>query len=399
MKLNQKVVDSFALPPNRSEIIAFDDDLPGLGLRLRQAGSRAWVYQYKLGTKQRRLTLGSASTIRLDQARATASKLHAQVRLGFDPVAERTERRIAAAETFGAALRIYLARQKGRVRSRSYVEISRYLDRYFRPLHEWPFSKTDRRAVAEALTKIETEHGPAAANRARTTLTAFYAWCIAEGITDHNPVTGTARRAESGRSRVLSESDLRAVWHALGNDEFSAILRLLILTSQRREEIGGLRWSEVDPEAGLIRLPAERVKNKREHIIPLSAPARAILETQPRRDGRDFVFGRGEGGFSGWSRCKARLDARIAEMIGHPLPGWTIHDIRRSVVTFMAELGVQPHAIEAVINHISGSKAGVAGIYNRSTYEREKATALEMWNEHLSTLIEGRESRIISLRR
>ena len=86
-------------------------------------------------------------------------------------------------------------------------------------------------------------------------------------------------------------------------------------------------------------------------------------------------------------------------MIGHPLPGWTIHDIRRSVVTFMAELGVQPHAIEAVINHISGSKAGVAGIYNRSTYEREKATALEMWSEHLSTLIEGRESRIISLRR
>jgi integrase len=398
MKLTQRAVDTLTLPAARSEMIAFDDDLPGLGLRLRTAGGRTWVYQYKLGAKQRRITLGNASAIRLDHARATASKLHAQVRLGFDPAAERAERRIAAAETLEAALRLYLPRQKTRVRWRSYVEIERYLNRYFRSLHEWPLTRVDRRAVAEALAKIEVEHGPAAANRARTTLTAFYSWCITEGITDHNPVTGTARREEAARSRVLSEDELLIVWRTLGDDQFSAIVRLLILTAQRREEIGGLMWCEIDLDAGVIRLPAERVKNKRSHSVPLPAPARAVLEAQPQGEGREFVFGRGQGGFSGWSRSKTRLDLRIAEMTGHPLPGWTLHDLRRSVVTGMAEIGTQPHVIEAVINHVSGHKAGVAGIYNRSAYEREKRVALQTWTEHLLALVEKRESKIVTLR-
>jgi len=158
MKITQRVADTIGLPPGKTEIIVFDDAQPGLGLRLRCGGSRAWIYQYKIGTKHRRITLGSASAIRLDDARATATKLHAQVRLGFDPAAERTERRIAAAETFEAALRLYLPRQKARVRP---IEIERYLTRYFRALHQWPLLKVDRRAVAEALAKIEDEHGGA----------------------------------------------------------------------------------------------------------------------------------------------------------------------------------------------------------------------------------------------
>jgi integrase len=288
-------------------------------------------------------------------------------------------------------------RQKARVRPRSYVEIDRYLSRYLRSLHGLQLAKIDRRTIAEWLSQIEAANGKASANRARTCLSAFFAWCMREGLADANPVIGTGRRVEASRSRVLSSNELRTVWSALTDDEFGAIVKLLILTGQRREEIGSLRWSEVADDK--IVLPDERTKNKREHIIPLALPAQAILEGQPRHDGREYVFGRGLGGFSGWSRCKARLDDRIAKIIGHPLPGWVLHDIRRSVVTGMANLGVQPHVIEAVINHISGSKAGVAGIYNRSTYEREKATALEMWSEHLSALIEGRESRIISLRR
>jgi integrase len=383
------------LPGRRSEIIAFDDLQPGFGLRLRKGGTRAWVYQYKLGAKQRRITLGNAKTIKLEAARASASKFHAQVRLGFDPAADRIERRVAAAQTFKAALDVYLPRQKARVRPRSYVEIERYLDRYFRLLHEWPLTKIDRRTVAEALAKIENEHGPAAANRGRTTLTAFCSWCITEGIAEQNPVTGTARRKEVARSRVLADAELRNVWQALTDDEFSSIVRLLILTGQRREEIGGLYWREV--EANLIRLPPERVKNKREHTIPLATPARAILEKQPRRNTRALVFGRGENGFSGWSRCKARLDTRIAEMIGYPLPAWTLHDLRRSVVTGMANIGAKPHVIEAVVNHISGHKAGVAGVYNRSKYETEKATALLMWSDHVLAVVGGRQQNVVPL--
>jgi integrase len=219
---------------------------------------------------------------------------------------------------------------------------------------------------------------------------------MTEGLTDHNPVVGTRRREEASRSRVLSAEELRAVWRALANDEFSAIVRLLCLTGCRREEVGGLRWAEISDDK--ITLPAQRTKNKREHVIPLSTAAQAIIDAQPRRVGREYVFGRGTGGFSGWSRCKARLDARLTEMTGKPLPGWTLHDIRRSCVTHMAELGVQPHIIEAVINHISGHKGGVAGVYNKASYEREKTAALATWADHLRTIVEGGERRIIPLR-
>ena len=130
-----------------------------------------------------------------------------------------------------------------------------------------------------------------------------------------------------------------------------------------------MRWSEITDEA--IELPAERTKNAQAHTIPLSGPAHAIIRALPRRDGREFVFGRGEGGYSGWSRSKARLDERIAEMNRQPLPGWTLHDLRRTAVTEMAEIGIQPHVIEAVINHISGHKGGVAGIYNKASYTGE----------------------------
>jgi integrase len=377
-------------------MIVFDDTLPGLGLRLRATGGRSFVFQFKIGTQQRRMTLGNASAIKLEQARATASKLHAYVRLGHDVAAERNERRAQITDTFGATLARYLPRQKARVRPRSYIEIDRYLSRYLRSFHELPLARIDRRAIAEQLFRIETANGTAAANRARTCLSAFFSWCMREGLADANPVIGTGRREEVSRARVLNEDELLIVWQALGNDEFSAIVRLLILTGQRREEIGGLRWSELVNDR--IILPSERTKNKREHVIPLSEPAQAIIDAQPRRRDREHVFGRGTGGFSGWSRCKARLDARVAEMMGHPLPGWTLHDIRRSCATHMAELGAAPHIIEAILNHVSGHKHGIHGVYNRSTYEREKRVALQMWTNHVLALLEKRESEVVTLR-
>jgi integrase len=178
----------------------------------------------------------------------------------------------------------------------------------------------------------------------------------------------------------LTSDEIAIVWRALASDDFGDIVRLLLLTGQRREEIGGLLWREVDLDAGKITLSPHRVKNGRAHIVPLSAPALAVIEAR-RRNGRDYVFGRGEGGFSGWSRCKERLDRRI----GH-LPSFVLHDIRRSVATGMGDLGIQPHVVEAVLNHISGHKAGVAGIYNRNTYEFEKRAALERWANHVETV-------------
>jgi integrase len=154
-----------------------------------------------------------------------------------------------------------------------------------------------------------------------------------------------------------------------------------MLTGQRRDEIGSLRWSEIDFDAGTINLDGARTKNGRPHLIPLSDDAFAILENITQVDDREFVFGRGEGGYGGWSKGKDTLDQSCG------VKDWTLHDLRRTGATRMAESGVLPHVIEAVLNHVSGHKSGVAGIYNRSTYETEKRAALDTLSSYVKTAI------------
>src|SRR5262249_1978120 len=151
--------------------------------------------------------------------------------------------------------------------------------------------------------------------------------------------------------------------------------RLLLLTGCRADEIGSLSWAEVFGDK--IVLPGTRTKNGRDHIVPLSGLAQSIIAARPRMFGSEFVFGRGDNGrgFTGWSSTKVLLDARI-KAAGAKVKPWTNHDVRRSVATLMAESGVAPHIVEAVLNHVSGHKHGVAGIYNRASYENEKRAAL-----------------------
>jgi integrase len=380
-------------PGKTADVIVFDDDLPGFGLRIRDGGSKTWVYQYKLGTQHRRISLGKYPALPPAAARKTASKLHAQVRLGDDPAAAKAEKQAKAAETFGAVLKTYLARRRGQIRDSSLREVERHLQRNLAPLHSVPVDKLDRRTIAAQLARLTMEAGPIQANRTRASCAKFLNWCLAEGLTENNPAMHTNKNAEKSRDRVLSDKELKAIWKALPENDYGAIVRLLILTGQRAAEIAGLRWSEIDFDRNVIVLPGNRTKNHRSHIVPLSKPARAILEARLQHNGRDLVFGIGERGFSGWSKSKARLDDALAVA-----PPFVIHDIRRSAATHMAELGIQPHVIEAVLNHVSGSKSGVAGIYNRAAYETEKATALSRWAEHVAAIVEGRKNNVRPLR-
>jgi integrase len=207
------------------------------------------------------------------------------------------------------------------------------------------------------------------------------------------------RTEEKSRDRVLDPAELRVIWDSLGNDHFGSIMKLLALTGQRAAEISGLRWSEL--KADVIVLPPERTKNHREHVVPISEPARAIIAAQPRRFGadgelRDLIFGFGEGPFSGWGKSMEALNKRVAEKAGQPLPHFTPHDLRRSFATHAGGLDVQPHIIEVILNHVSGFRAGVAGIYNRHAYDVEKRTALNRWAEHLLAIVEDRQSNVIT---
>jgi integrase len=421
MKLSPHAVRTAELPADKSEAIFFDDDVPGFGLRLRKQGSRTFVFQYKLGTKQRRMALGAATALGVSKVRQIAERLHARVKLGEDPASDKAEAKASAARTFKAVADEYLEERreevsKGRLRERTYPDLERHLLKHSKALHELQLAKISRADVASVLASVTKNSGAVTANRTRTTLSGFFSWAMGQGITDANPVIGTTRHDEQSRDRVLAPAELRAIWTALTDDDFGAIIKLLALTGQRAAEIAGLCWSEIAD--GAIVLAGERTKNHRPHIVPLCDAAAAVIEARPKREKRDLIFGRGEKPFSGWSNCKERLDEKIEKETGKSLPHWTPHDLRRTFATYASGglpehqlkklpkrdqeaasgLGIQPHVIEAVLNHVSGHKAGVAGTYNRSTYAREKEAALDLWADRLIAIVEDRASNVISLK-
>jgi integrase len=406
MKLTVKSVKAVQLPKGKAEAIFFDDDVPGFGLRVREGGSRSLIFQYKIGEKHRRMALGSANAVDFAATRKEAEKLYARVKLGDDPAGDKAEAKAKAAETFEAAAADYLELKKDELRERSYLDVVRYLKVHAKVLHRLQLAKVTRADIAACLSSARKGSGAVTANRTRSSLSAFYAWCMGQGLVEANPVVGTNRNEEKARERVLPPPELRLIWNALEADDYGDIVRLLMLTGQRLNEIGRLERSEIDLQKDVISLASDRTKNERPHTVPLSAPARAILEGRPLRiddDGepRKFVFGMRKGPFTNWSASKEQLDERItAANGGKPLERWTHHDLRRSFATHAAELGIiAPHIVETILNHVSGHKAGVAGVYNKATYEPEKRTGLVRWAEQLLAWVEGRESNVTPLRR
>jgi integrase len=402
MKLS-KATASTKVPAGKIEAFVWDDDIPGFGMRVRAIGTSFWIYQYRVGSKQRRISFGSTAAVSAQDARARAAKLYAEVKLGADPAGQKIESRARASETFEPTLKAYLTHKKTALKPRSYVEVERHLLTHAKRLHGLQMGKIDRRNVAALLTSVAAESGPTECNHVRASLGAFFTWAMREGLIESNPVIGTNKAAENGsRDRVLNASELRAIWNALADDDYSVIVKLLALTGQRREEIGGLRRSEIDLDKALIALPAARTKNKRPHDIPLSPPAVAILKDwlTRRPDTDEHVFGNGgKGGYQGWSKSKEALDRRVNEA-GKTLPHWTPHDLRRTFSTVAHdELGIAPHVVEAVLNHVSGHRGGVAGVYNRALYAKEKANALARWSAHLEAIIDGAGSKVIAMHR
>jgi integrase len=369
----------------------WDTIVQGFGVRRQKDGAYYYLRYRRNGAQYMRSIGRHGSPWTPDTARNEAKRLLGAVVVGGDPFAKPL-----ASETFGAEVQRYLERKRAAMKPRAFEEVERHLINHAAPLHRLRLAEIDRRTIAQRLGEIETASGPVARNRVRSSLSAFFGWAVTEGLLDANPVQGTAKLDEGrSRERALTEAELAELWSGLEgepNKQFADIVRLLILTGQRREEIGGLRWSELDRDRGLVVLPPERTKNSRQHEVPLSRQAKAILARQPKRKGRDFLFGIGELGFSGWSDCKARLDQallaarRKTNRKAKAIPDWRIHDLRRTCATGMAELGVQPHIIEAVLNHVSGHKGGVAGIYNRARYEGEMREAVTKWAQHVQAI-------------
>jgi len=393
MKLTAKATAALVLPTDKNDHIEWDEDLKRFGYRLRKIGdkvARSWVVQYRHAGNTRRMTLNSI--LSAGEARAEAEKILAKVALSQDPQSERKRRASADRFTCSALAEQYLAAKKPEVRSRSFTEMQRYLQSsYFKPLHNILVDSVTRRDVAARVLIIGRESGQVAAARARTALSGMFSWAMENGLAEANPTVGTAKPKEPpSRERTLSDQELLAVWRAAGDDDFGRIVKLLALTGQRRTEVGGMCWSEIDLGGSTWVIPKERAKNKREQRVPLAELALNVIRAVPTVVGRDLLFGaRTDRGFTSWNEHKRKLDARLGDQV-RP---WTLHDLRRTFCTRLADLGVLPHVIEVAVNHQSGHKRGPAGIYNRSKYAAEVQKAVFLWDRHVTALIEGREER------
>jgi integrase len=392
MKLTKDAVAALALPVGKAEHFEGDTALPGFGVRLRGSGKR-WVVQYRVKGQQRRESLGDIRKVTLEDARKIARQRFAQAELGVDPVAERER---VNAVTLGAVISRYLNAKRDRLRPNSFNAAERYLAKHWKPLHSRPLETIKRADVASRLQETTKTYGRTSAARGRDTLSALFGWAMKEGLCEANPVLATNDPTEGmqPRDRVLNDDEVRAMWNACEEDDGGRIIKLLLLTGCRREEIGGLKWSEVNLDAGLMSIPGTRTKNHRTLELPLPEVAIDILRSVPRQEDRDFVFGRFGGAFSGWSATKLRLDARIAMAAGKPIAAWRLHDLRRTMRSNLGKLGVRPDIAELAINHVKG---GVEAIYDRYRYQREIAAALAVWADRVLALVEGRESKVVAL--
>jgi integrase len=387
MKLTNASVATLACPADKADHTYFCSELPGFGFRVRASGVKRWVVQLEIHGKSRRVTIGSPDLFTADQARRVARQTLAKARLGQDPAAEKAAAKAAAALTLGSVVQQYLADRQSRLRPSSMATLERDLLRWWKPLHHRPLNAISRKDIAAHLIGP-----PVAAARAKASLMRLSGWAVKQGLIDVNPVLNTVDPADhvKPRERVLSMEELAAIWRATdGPSAYDTIVRLLIVTACRRQEIGSLRHCELDRKNGLLVIPSERTKSHRELLLPIPPLAWQLIDDWCQRGAfPDHLFS-GKG-FKAWAISKHALDERSG------VSGWTLHDLRRSTASHLGDLGVAPHAIEATLGHVLGSR--VARTYNRSAYLNEIRTTLALWASRIEALVGDGERKIIPLR-
>ena len=340
----------------------WDGSVRHFGLRVTPAGAKSFIVLLRSG---RRRAIGRYPTITLAQARVKARQILAEKTLG-----RFQEQTIS----WSAALEQFLTFVERKNRSRTHKEYIRALNRYF-PFGTTRLADITRDEIARRLDKLAET--PAQQGRALVYCKTFFNWSMKRGYLDRNPCTMAATKSPS-RSRILTNDELKRVWTAAERcGQFGAIVKLLILTGQRRGEIAALRRTWIANDA--CTLPSEITKNGREHNFPIGTFCSSLL---PSGEGLLFpARGLPTKPFNGWSKSKQTLD----EASG--VTGWTLHDLRRTFATRLAEQGTAPHVIERLLNHVSGQISGVSAIYNRASYMPEMREAIENWEKYLTALL------------
>jgi integrase len=374
--------------------------LPGLRLIVQSTGAKSWAVRYRHGRRTRKHTLGPYPAVDLKAARDLGAKALRAVAEGRDPGREKLEAREVAPDTVAAIVRQFVDLHCQRAnRPKTAAETQRLLEVNVLPRWRGRLAREiTRRDVIELLDRLVEGGTPITANRTFSALRKCFTWATSRDILVASPCAGIKPPSkEQSRDRILSDAELKAAWQAADRigGPFGMLVKLLILTGQRRDEVAGMRWSEIDLNTQLWTIAKERTKNNQPHAVPLSGSAVAILTALPLIAGSDFVLTTtGAAASNGYSKGKRRLDA----LLPSDMPPWRLHDLRRTLASGMARLGVNLPVIEKVLNHLSGSFGGIVGVYQRHDFAAEKRTALERWADHVEQLISGEPAKVLPLR-
>lgn len=386
-------------PTKRLEI----HDTGGLYLVIQPSGAKSWAYRYRYAGKSRKLTFGAYPSTDLANARARVAAERVRVQGGADPA---TEHRVASttADDF-AAVAVQFVSRYAKPKNRGWKETARLIGLIPDPMapsedpctfvahksgavKKWGHRKISditRADVNRHLDGIVDRGSPIAANRVFSALRKLFGWAETRHVLPKNPCHLVERpSAEVSRDRVLSDDELRRVWVAAEelNWPFGPFVQLLALTGQRLNEVAGMSWSELDLEKRLWTLPRGRVKNDKGHEVPLSDQAIRVIKAIDKKHGRDLLFStNGRSPISGFSKTKVTIDEKSG------VTDWTFHDLRRTMATRMAPLGINLAVVEKVLNHTSGSLRGVAAVYQRHDFKNEKRDALDAWAAHVMRIV------------
>lgn len=394
-----------AAKPGAKEYDIWDSKVKGFGVRVSPKGTKTFVLLFRFEGRPRRYTIARYPDLSLADARDKAQDAKGKIANGVDPQAEKTKEKRKLSDRVDALVGQFIeAECKGEAFAKSGIPKWDSWKLVERSLKEYLVSQYGTRSVhhvtkadiKSAVKRIVAIGYPQAANTAFWYMRAFFNWCKKEDVITVSPCDGLANPAPiKTRERVVSDAELAAIWMGCepAPDEvgypFGSIVRLLMLTGQRRTEVAAMKWSELNLEAGNWEIPRDRTKNENATIIPLPTLALDILRGVPKIKDSPFVFpARGNKGshFSGYAKGKKGLDDEI-EIEGKPLENWTLHDLRRTLATNLAKRQVPPHVIEHILNHSAASMTGVSKIYNTYAYDKEKRDALQLWADHIEGLL------------
>jgi integrase len=405
-KLTDRFLATLKVENGKKDKLVFDSACPGLGVRVTAKGTRTFLAQWTDPATKRKVRepLGVWGNLTIDQAREAVRARLGAVAKGIDPKAERSRRRAEddreraeRALTFDALLDEWDALHLAQRRERYRVEAVRAIRHAFPDLLRRPAARITKADAVNALDAMVRTGKAIMAGRTLAYARAAYRWAEKRGKVPSNPFQGLPiATGSTARERVLSDTEIAALWAAMDtlNYPFGPFFKLLTLTLQRRAEVAAMLWSEISLDLGIWSIPGTRMKSGRPHDVHLSEAARAVLRQIPRVNGCDFVFSTtGSTPISGISKAKIMLDAAIenaraapatkAGKRSSPLSPWRLHDLRRTGVSVLARLGFDSIVADKLLAHQPAKLLGVAAVYQRHDFARERAASLDAWASHV----------------